>query len=328
MNKSFSLSRVLSILFAIVLSVAIMLPSSLYFSFALENENGSTEAIETSEADSSTSENDLNASTSDTGLVTLAENSVNQTPSSSHSLSAQDIKKYGYYKGKNATRIPILTYHQIVSDKEKKSEKYRKDPWTVSQSAFNKQMRWLYNKHYRTINCDEFYLWYTGKIRLPKRSVLITFDDGNKSAMERSLPLLKRYKLKATHFIIGRPVHMGGNSRVVSETRIRQIMELYPNIEFQSHTYNLHYKGATSLSYAAILGDARTQRDLFGFDYLAYPYGRKTNAMIKAYKDSGIRMAFSFSDYGFATRRQNKYKIKRLAVKGNTSFRKFKKWCR
>ena len=85
MNKSFSLSRVLSILFAIVLSVAIMLPSSLYFSFALENENGSTEAIETSEADSSTSENDLNASTSDTGLVTLAENSVNQTPSSSHS---------------------------------------------------------------------------------------------------------------------------------------------------------------------------------------------------------------------------------------------------
>ena len=188
-------------------------------------------------------------------------------------------------------------------------------------------MSWLHKKHYRTINCDEFYLWRIGKIKLPKRTVLITFDDGNKLAIEKSLPVLKKYKMKATYFIIGKPVHEGGTSRFISEQRVRQIMKTYPNVEFQSHTYNLHYKGATKLNYNSILKDAKTQKDVFDFRYLAYPYGRKTNTMIKVYKDSGIKMAFSFSDYGFATRKQNLYKIKRFAVKGNTSFRKFKRWC-
>ena len=245
----------------------------------------------------------------------------------SHEISYLDVEKYGYYQGRNATRIPIITYHQIVTDAEKKSKAYRRDQWVIGESAFYRQMAWLKSKGYRTINCDEFFLWYHGYIKLPKRSVLITFDDANANALERSAPLFAQYGFKGTYFLIGAPVHAGGTERYVSEARVRELREMYPNLEFQSHTYNLHWKGSTKVGYAGFYQDAMTQKEVFNFDYIAYPYGAKNNAMIRAYKDAGLRMAFSFGDYGFATRKQNAFKIKRLGVKASTSFRQFKRWC-
>lgn len=255
--------------------------------------------------------------------------SVKGTRVFSHALTRTDIKKYGTYKGRNATRIPVITYHQIVTDKQKKSKKYKNDNWSISETTFRQHMNYLHSKHYRTINCDEFYLWYIGKIKLPKRTVLITFDDGNKAATEKALPILKKYKLKATFFIIGKPVHNGGTARFLSEKRVMRIHETYPNVEFQSHTYNLHYFAAIDKGYNVFYNDAKTMNKLYGFNYLAYPYGAKNKTMIRAFrnKSSGIRMAFSFGDYGFATRKQNAFSIKRFGIKGKTSFKEFRSWC-
>ena len=69
---------------------------------------------------------------------------------------------------------------------------------------------------------------------------------------------------------------------------------------------------------------------MYGFEYLAYPCGGHSPEMIRAYKDSGIRMAFVFGKRanGYATRRQNVYKMKRLEVSGNMKLKKFKRLCR
>lgn len=231
-------------------------------------------------------------------------------------------------KVKYATKIPVITYHRIVSDKAKKSAAYKKDKWTVSQSNFNKQMKWLHKKHYRTLSCEEFYLWKTGRIELPKRSVLITFDDGYSEAIERALPVLRQYNMKGTAFIIGVHQKEWHSPEMISMSRIRTIQSTYTQFEFQSHTYNLHYRNAVNCGYNTFVQDAAKQKEVFGFNYLAYPYGRWTDTMAHAYANSGIKMAFSFGDYGFATRKQGNYSVKRLAVLGNTSMKKFKKWCK
>lgn len=247
----------------------------------------------------------------------------------STTLTKADDIKYATFNGKNTNRIPVITYHQIVTDKQKRSKTYRNDKWCISESTFKQQMRYLHNKKYRTISCDEFYLWYTGKIKLPKRSVLITLDDGNKSAMDKALPVLKKYKMKATFFVIGKRVHSGGNGRYFSEKRMLQVHRDYPNIDFQSHTYNLHYHEAYDKSYNTFLKDGQTTNRLYGFNYIAYPYGATNNTMIKAYKgrSTGLRMAFTFGDYGYATRHQNRFKIKRFGVTARTSMGQFRSWC-
>ena len=53
------------------------------------------------------------------------------------------IEKYGYYHGKDATKIPVLTYHMVVSNGKKASGKYRNSSLAVSRSTFDKQMKWL-----------------------------------------------------------------------------------------------------------------------------------------------------------------------------------------
>ena len=232
--------------------------------------------------------------------------------------------------GKNATYIPVLTYHRIYSDKVKNSKRYRSDRYSISVSTFNKQMKWLKSKGYRTLSCDEFYKWKCGTLRLPGRSVLITIDDGHAGSIENMATVLEKYGFKGTAFIIGRPSYLN-DSYYISYNRIKEMQREGSPVEFQSHTYNLHnLKAYKRSSYKKFLQDAAHQKKLYGFKYIAYPHGRYSTKMIKAYKKSGIRMGFLFGKgkNGYATRKQNIYKIKRVEVSSSMSMSRFKKWCK
>lgn len=231
------------------------------------------------------------------------------------------IAEYGTYHGKNAKKIPVITYHRFTSNKKRVTG----STLYVSQGTFDKQMKWLKAKGYRTINCEEFYLWYKGKIKLPKKSVLITFDDGMNSVANYALPVLKKYKMKGTCFVIGSKTKNNKNG-YIRYNRMLSIQNEYPDLEFQSHTYKLHKFFSKKGDYGKVLKDAEKQRSVYGFEYLAYPYGRYTPGMIKAYKKSGIKLAFTYGRNGYATRKQNIYKIRRIKISGTGSFSQFKRW--
>lgn len=226
----------------------------------------------------------------------------------------------------NANKIPVLTYHNIVNDSEKKEEKYKNDDLSVSKSIFCKQMEWLKNRGYRTINCEEFYLWYKGMIKLPKKTVFITFDDGLIGVLKNAFPILMKYNLKGTSFIIGNKI-INNKRRFISYILMKNSKKIYPNLEFQSHTFNLH-KEIKKGEYRKILRDAAIQNKYFDFEFLAYPYGKYTSEMIKAYKKIGIKMAFTYDkDNGqYATREQDIYKIKRIKVNALEPFSNFTRW--
>ena len=94
----------------------------------------------------------------------------------------------------------------------------------------------------------EFYEWKQGKIELPHKSVLITFDDGFLSNYHYAFPLLKKYNMNATVFLIGEYVQnttqtdWNGNIKTYMPLElVEKSKEEYPNIDFCSHTYGLHY---------------------------------------------------------------------------------------
>ena len=238
---------------------------------------------------------------------------------------AEKIAKYGYYHGQNATHIPVLTYHMVMSDKQKKKAKYRRSSLAVSQSTFDKQVKYLVDKGYRTINCDEFYLWYMGKINLPPRSVLITFDDGYIGVATYALPVLKKYNAKGTCFIVGTRT-ANNKKNTIGYNMMMNLRASQDNLEFQSHTYALHKKFKKKGEYEKVMNDAAKQKAMYGFEYLAYPYGRNTAGMRAAYAASGIKLAFTYGKNAYATRSQNIYQIRRIKVDGRKSFKKFTKW--
>ena len=228
-------------------------------------------------------------------------------------------------RAENAKKVPVLTYHKVVSKKRKK--KHPEARMTLSVGQFARQMRWLREKHYTAITCDELYRWHEGELTLPKRSVLITFDDGYASTIERIIPVLEKYDLKATVFVIGATTYYGEQSKYISTMRIRELRKSCPRLEFQSHTWNLHKKKRKARSYARYAADAKKQMDAYGFEYVAYPFGFVTRKMVRAYRDNGIRMGFLFGDMfsGFATRNQSRYAIRRLEAPGTMTMDEFKK---
>ena len=103
---------------------------------------------------------------------------------------------------KYTARIPILTFHKLISDEDKR-RKFINSKWIGSIDVFDQMMNWLYVNNYKTISTKEFYHQYKGYIEYPPKTVLITFDDGNYDFYYLAFPILKKYNFKATAFIVG-----------------------------------------------------------------------------------------------------------------------------
>ena len=238
----------------------------------------------------------------------------------------EKIEEYGYYKGTNAKKIPVITYHLVVADRVKNGEG-RGSSLVVGRSRFDEQMKWLNDRNYRTINCEEFYLWYTGKIKLPPKTVLVTFDDGFDCIRTQALPVLRKYDMKGTSFVVGKYA-VNNYRKMMSYDDVQRLRESQDLLEFQSHTYSLHTRRGATSGYARVKRDALKQKKKFDFEYLAYPYGTNNKEMRRAYKDTGIKLAFTYGNSGYATRDQDIYQIRRIKIYGNGSMADFKRWFR
>lgn len=104
------------------------------------------------------------------------------------------------YKQFQKDTIPILAYHKISDDSM--------SPYAIPPEDFDKQMRYLYEQGYQTINMVELRDLLEEK-RLGKptklgtqKYIVLTFDDGYKDNLEFATPILQKYGFKASIYII------------------------------------------------------------------------------------------------------------------------------
>ena len=63
-------------------------------------------------------------------------------------------------------------------------------------------MKVLYDEKFKTITLEEIEQYVNGKISLPRKSILLTFDDGYEEMYKYVYPILKKYNLSAVVFLI------------------------------------------------------------------------------------------------------------------------------
>ena len=94
------------------------------------------------------------------------------------------------------TLIAIM-YHRIVKDKNQlKLSAFKKvnNSYKLTKKEFNEQIDYL-TKNFSIINFCEFKeIIQEKKIRLKKRPLLLTFDDGTKDHIKYVTPILKKKK--------------------------------------------------------------------------------------------------------------------------------------
>lgn len=88
--------------------------------------------------------------------------------------------------------LPVLMYHHISP---------KPGLVTCSPEHFRTHMQWLAENGWKTLSTDEFaQILATG--RVPKKSVLLTFDDGYLDNWVYAHPVLKEFGQRATLFLI------------------------------------------------------------------------------------------------------------------------------
>ena len=99
--------------------------------------------------------------------------------------------------------IPILGYHRVGPFKGDHVP-------TVSAEAFERQLWWMARWRYRVVGLDEVVAALDRGTSMPRRTTVITFDDGYEETCTVAWPLLKRFGFPATVFVTPGEVGLPG----------------------------------------------------------------------------------------------------------------------
>ncbi len=233
-----------------------------------------------------------------------------------------------------ANSIAVFGYHNFAPDSIKNTV-YIDGDYTDATGDLERQLAYLHENGYRTLSLTEFYAWQKGDLDLPYKSVLLTFDDGYLSFYYEVLPILERYKMRATVFVVGS--YISGTSPVYNPNKIQHMgMDLIqrlidnPLIEVQSHSYNLHRYIDGKVA-AIVLSKEEIEQDFekmekYHFDVFCYPYGAYSEILLEVLKECKYRMAFMFGPSAKATRENNPYQISRIKMRSYEGMQDFIKW--
>ena len=128
-----------------------------------------------------------------------------------------------------AYHLPILAYHRVGPLKGDHVP-------TVSAQAFERQLSFLARHRYRVLSLQEFVNLLDRDEPMPRRSLVMTFDDGYEETHTVAWPLLKRFGFPATVFVTPGEV---GRPGFVTWTQIAQMSQ--DAITIGSHTMHHSY---------------------------------------------------------------------------------------
>ncbi len=174
--------------------------------------------------------------------------------------------------------------------------------FTVSTRAFAWQMRWLARTGFTAISVDQLVAARDGRSPLPRRPVVITFDDGSVDSVRFAPPVLTRHGFTAIFYIVA------GLMGQPSEWLQREVGFRLPLIDWAT-ARTLHADGfeigshtMTHPRLARIAPDeAREElvrsREMIEqhiarpIEHLSYPFGSHDDQVLRLARDAGYRTA-------------------------------------
>ena len=202
------------------------------------------------------------------------------------------------------SKILVLNYHQIQN---------KSTSLSIPLADFDAQMRYLSSQGYISITPEELYSGLSGELELPKKPVLITFDDGYADNYTNAFPILQRYGMRATIFII--PAFVGVYQNYLTWDEILEMQD--GGITFESHTMH-HYKLEELPDdeiRSELLNSKQTLEEHLGqpVEFLAYPTGTYNLHIAGIAKEVGYKGAFTIK-YGNVDLGSNFYALERVPI--------------
>lgn len=212
--------------------------------------------------------------------------------------------------------VRILLYHKIRDRPD--------DALCIGVEDFDRQMAYL-ARHYRLVSLDDMMAAFLSGRQLPPRSVVVTFDDGYADNCTHALPILKKYGVPATIFVVHDyigttrtyPWDDGTEDHALSWNQISDMQA--QGISFGCHTLSHPLLNDIPLeeAYREIHeSKARLERRLGPIRHFAYPRGesRDFSVAVKALVAKEGFVAACSTIPGTNTPDSDRYALRRTVV--------------
>lgn len=187
-------------------------------------------------------------------------------------------------------------YHKITRE-----EKEASNPFCVSPELFEEDIKYMKSNGYKFCFASEIDS-ILEKTKDGGKYVSITFDDGYESDYTYALPILKKYNVKATFFILGS--NLGENDNI-SKKNLRELSKS-PLVEIGNHSLNLHNKPLEEIKMLFLNNErewivndfkqnSKKLEEITGrqIKVLSYPNGIWNSEIDKALRTSGFLSTFT-----------------------------------
>ncbi len=227
--------------------------------------------------------------------------------------------------------LPVLMYHKVLPGSP--------DGLTVTPEQFDLHLTYLRHHGYQSMSFKTLKSMMKDGAPLPKKAIILTFDDAYDNFRIYALPVLKKHRFTATVFVpvgfIGKTnIWDKGNDPIMTADDLKHIA-FDENIEIGLHSFlHQNYGELAPHEMKDDLNNCDNTLRQYGIPFsrvLAYPYGGypKRNPILKAQMisffqqarlDFALRIGNNINSWPI----RNPYEIKRIDIKGNDSFFIFK----
>jgi len=231
----------------------------------------------------------------------------------------------------NTRNIPVLMYHSISQPAGSADPGFR--ALCISPVLFAAQVDYLYHNKYTFLNVEQLVHSIMGGSPLPKRPVVLTFDDGYADFYYHALPVLSRYHLTATLYIatgfVERTSLWLRYKRQTGHPMLTwsQIAEISNNgIECGAHTQ--HHLKLDILPLATARNEIKDSKDVLEqhlsreVTSFAYPYGYYNSDIQQLVKQAGFTSACAVKN-AMCSDKADLFTLERLAITPNMGMSEF-----
>lgn len=206
-------------------------------------------------------------------------------------------------------RVPILMYHYVEYVQDKRDT--IRQSLNINPDIFENQVQTLVNAGYTFMNTQKLGEVIDGKMPLPPKPILLTIDDGHWDLDTVILPILKKYHVEATAYII--PGFLGG-SDFLSKQQLQDVINS-GLVEIGAHTvHHIALKGKLLpvVKYEVFQSKAMLENTYYiHVVSFAYPNGSFDSQAINVVKDARFTTAVSTIP-GVNQSQQNRFFLYRL----------------
>lgn len=221
-----------------------------------------------------------------------------------------------------AANIPVLMYHYIEAPRATTTL----PGLYLEPNIFDNQLQEIKKNEYNVVFISEVADSLRQSRPLPKCSLALTFDDGYEDFYTKAFPLLKKYGLKGTLYVIINRLDTPG---YVTRAQVKEMAES-GLVEIGSHTFNHPDLRSKKMKDAIFeIRDSRVELEkISGYPVrtFAYPYGYFNADALSIAATSGYWGAVSVKP-GVSQSADNLWQVKRLRP-GRLSGQAFANWLR